>query len=442
MTDAGHVEPEPIDAEFEPAGEVVAAPQPARRSAAPRRMRGRAVAWPHLIAASSLSAVAGATVAIVVSNAGSNAPTGTLSREIDRLEQQVATLDARARQSGADTSFLRSQLDAHGDRLSQAGDAEAMLRAELAALTSQVNAISGVNGNMPVAEGAAASAFGSSTGPGATPLGVLLARINRLERIVADASSAPETTREVQRAIADLSLQVGELNLANQTLVSAFDRREAALAALETGMQEMAGEVSSLRATGKPAPRITLAAADPLPDPILDATMRAQTIRALSVMDAAARTDSAFAEEHRQLAALMPRDQELAGIAQLAAAGAPTLNSLRAGFDAAAARALRHAGDDSDDGWNWLRQSFSGVVAFEPSRREAETRETLRTARRQLDVGAIRDAVTAVSGLKGRGAEDFAIWRDKALARARLDDALRSLNLRVLGAAAASSGAG
>ena len=78
-----------------------------------------------------------------------------------------------------------------------------------------------------------------------SPLGVLLGRINRLEGIVTEDKTAPETTREVQRAIADLANQVAALDLANTTLVTAFDRREAALAALETGMQTMATDISA-----------------------------------------------------------------------------------------------------------------------------------------------------------------------------------------------------
>lgn len=420
MTDSARVEPEPIDAEFEPAEN---APEiPASRRLAPRGMRSRSVSWTHLITASGISAVAAATVAIIVNNAGSNAPTGTLAREIDTLTQSLETLVARADQAGTDIVSLRSRLEVHGDRLNRSDTTAAGLRTDLAALASQVSALSGVG------DGATPAGIAAST----TPLGVLLARINKLERIVADATSAPETTREVQRAVADLALQVAELNLANTTMVSAFDRREAALAALETGMQQIAGQLANgVLPAGSSVPLVTLATVEPPSPQLVDATTRAQTIRALSVLDAAARTDAPFAQAHRALAEMLPGDQTLAGIASLAAAGAPSLTTLRAGFDVTATRAMRHAGETSDDGWNWLRQSFEGVVSFEPSALETQTAGTLRTARRQLDVGSIREAVTAVSTLP-----DFTAWRDKALKRAALDDALKTLNLRLLGATA------
>ncbi len=426
MTDSKRAEPEPIDAEFEPA-EHAPQVQKTRRAIGPPRMRSRSVTWTHLITASTLSAVFGATVAIIVSNNASNAPTGTLAREIDALTQTLNTLEARSKQAGNDIASLRTRIDTHGDRLTRADAAEGALRTDLSALSSQVAAISGTgDGVTPI-----------SAAPSNSPLGILLARINRLERIVADATSAPETTREVQRAVADLSQQVAELSLANTTMTSAFDRREAALAALETGMQEIAGQIAIQRAPlrgGEPAATFAASA----PPSVVSATTRAQTIRALSVLEAAAQTDNGFAAAHHALATLAPGEVILTQIAATAESGAPSLATLRASFDIQATRAMRHAAEDSDDGWNWLRQAFDGVVAFAPSSLETRTAGTLRTARRQLDVGDIRDAVTAVSGLPGRSGADFSSWRDKALKRASLDEALETLNSRLLGAAAST----
>ena len=430
MTDSARVEPEPIDAEFEPAENApqVHASRQSSRRLGPPRMRSRSVTWRHLITASVLSTVFGATVAIIVSNNSSNAPTGTLAREIDSLTQKLDAVEARTQQGGIDMVSLRSRLEAQGDRLNRSDNAEAALRADLSTLSSQVGAISGAgDGVLPA--GAA---------PSHSPLGVLLARINKLERIVADATSAPETTREVQRAIADLSLQVNELALANTTLTSAFDRREAALAALETGMQQIASQGTLPAPARGSGPLVSLAAINS-PQPVMDAALRAQTIRALSVLEAAAQTDNAFTAAHRTLAALVPGDTSLTEIALTAESGAPSLATLRASFDTSAARAMRHAGEDSDDGWNWMRQAFAGVVAFAPSALETRTAGTLRTARRQLDIGDIRDAVIAVSGLPGRADPDFAVWREKALKRAALDDALAALNSRLLGAAASTA---
>jgi hypothetical protein len=434
MTGPSRDEPEPIEAEFEPAENAPAQSSRSQaRRAGPRRMRSRSVAWPHLIIASSAAAVLGATVAIIVSSASSNAPTGTLAREIDELSLAIAALQRGSEQGSADIADMRNRIDDHGDRLREKDVIDTSLRTDLGALASQLSAVSGVGtGDAP--EGAVAST---------TPLGIMLARINRLERIAADANASPETTEDVRRAIADLGSQVAELALANTTLVTAFDQREAALTALETGLHEVAAELAGERGPSPAAgPLVSLAATTMVSDTVATATTRAQTIRALAVLEAAVRNGEPFASEHAALSDLLEDDAALREIAPFSITGVPSLAKLRADFDASTIRALRHAENESDDGWNWLRQAFAGVVAFEPAQKVSFAAETIRTARRQLEVGEIRNAVNAVVGLSGRAHDDFATWRDKAMQRALLDDAMKSLNTRLLGAAAATPGPG
>jgi len=427
MTDTGRTDPEPIETEFEPAEDAPAVLK-RRTRGRPPSMLSRRVTWPALLATSGISAALAASLAIIVANANTTAPTGTLAREIDELGRLIAALDGRAQQAAVDIVAMRSRLDAHAERLKLKDEAETQLRLDLTGLASQLSAVTGASdGAAP--EGAA---------PNSTPLGVLLARINKLERIVANATAAPETTREVQRAIADLALQVAELDLANRTMVTAFDQREAALAALEAGMQDMASRIDAGAITAprtSAGPRIAMATVEP-PVAIVTATTRAQTIRALAVLEAAARSGEAFPAEHRALSDLLPDDATLLEIAELAEQGAPTLTRLRIDFHLASLRALRHAEEDSDDGWNWLRQAFAGVVTFAPTPQVSLAADTIRSARRQLDIGEIREAVTAVSALSGRAEQDFTAWREKALDRARLDAAMRAINARLLAAAA------
>jgi hypothetical protein len=260
---------------------------------------------------------------------------------------------------------------------------------------------------------------------------------------VDDDKTAPETTREVQRAIADLSNQVAALDLANNTLVTSFDRREAALAALESGMQSMAGDIAAMR-EGRPLSPRTAGAAQiaAAPPPILAATARSQAIRALSALEAAARGDRPFAREHQALASFLPEEPSLASLAEDARRGVPTLVQLRSDFAGAADRANRVATDQSDDGWNWLRASFAGVVEFEPSQLVATNAEILRNARRLLDFGDARGAIEALASISGEPGEAFSTWRVAAQRRAVLDENLRDLNARLLETAASTGGAG
>ena len=420
-------EPEPIDAEFEPAS----GPEPRRqRRAAARPMRSRSVTLNDLLIASVLACVLGAVTAIIVSNANSGAPNGTLAREIDKLARAQAELATRADNAAADVVGLRSRLDAQASRLDQQNATEALLRNDLTALTSQLSAISGAGDGSALPESMAAK----------SPLGILLARINRLESIVKDDKTAPETTREVQRAIADLSNQVAALDLANNTLVAAFDRREAALAALETGMQAVAADVTAARGGKPPPPRPDLVAQ--APPPILAATARSQAIRALSQLEAAARSDKPFGREHQALADLLPGETDLQNLIEIARTGAPTVVQLRADFASSAESAQRIATDESDDGWNWLRAAFTGVVDFEPSPTVATTRDIIRNARRQLDLGDVRGALEAVAGINGNPGAAFDAWLAKAEKRATLNENLEELNARLLQSASANAGAG
>ena len=425
-------EPEPIEVEYEPLeGAEVRPPR-----GTPKALRSRTVTFTHLIATGLVAASLGAIVAIAASNAGSGAPTGTLAREIDLLRRDVADLRAHAEAATSGVIGLRSSFSAQGDRLDLLDGGASQLRIDLAALNSQLSAISGAGaGDVP-----------HDALPAASPLGVLLARINRLEGIVAEDRYAPETTRDVQRAIADLSDQVASLDRANTTLVSAFDQRQAALAALEGGLDSLSSDVTAMRAGQPVRPRAPNAAPTITePDaqaPVIAATDRARTIRALAALEAQARGDRPFGREHAALAALLPADPSLTAIADAAAAGVLTLDQLRADFNAAAHRARKLGEQESDDGWNWLRQSFTGVVEFAPTVLVTRNAETIRTARRQLDIGDVQGAAAAVSALSGDAAGAYAIWRKRALARAKLDAALRDLNARLLGAAAISESAG
>jgi hypothetical protein len=169
---------------------------------------------------------------------------------------------------------------------------------------------------------------------------------------------------------------------------------------------------------------------------------RSRSIRALASLESAARGDKPFAAEHAALAAFLPGDTGLAAIQAAAQAGVPTMDQLRADFDSAANRARKIAERESDDGWNWLRDSFAGVIEFAPSALVARNAETLRTARRQLDIGDVQGAIAAVSSLSGDARGAYDIWHKRAGERARLDATLSDLNSRLLGAAAISNSSG
>jgi hypothetical protein len=424
-------EPEPIEAEFEPADERRARHAPGFR---PVRLRSRSATVTELLIGSSAAAIAGAMVAIIFTNASSGAGTGTLASEIDALSRAQEGLTNRAGQMSADVVELRARLDAQSDRLDRQDAGELALRSEIAAVTNQVSALSGAGSGEAV--------------PGATannsPLGTLLARIGKLERIVAEDAEAPQTTRQVQRVVADLEDQVAALEEANTRLSTALDQRQVALTALANGIETLSSEVRLLRGEAVASQRFGMDLGV-LRKPAVDlgkapagnaasAAADAKAIRALSSLETVARKGSAFMPQHQALAALMPQDADVAALGGIAPRGAPTLDQLRRDFDIAAKTAERVLADHPDDGWNWLRAS---VPASSP--RPADAAEAgaalIRQARRALETGDVSASIKSIDGLPPRAGATFTAWRDKALRRVDLDQRLADLNRRLVGTA-------
>ena len=226
-------EPQPIDAEFEPSF----APEDRRRKAfAPPPLRSRSVTLPEMLLASAAASVLGAVMAIVVTNANSGADTGTLARELDTLTSGQSDLSARADRMSEEVVAIRSRLESQSDRLARQDEAELALRGEIAAVAGQVSTLTGAGAPSP------------GTTPGNTPLGILLSRLTRLETILADDAASPQTTRQVQRSLTDLKAQVEQLYSSNTTLAGALAQREATLAAIETSLGSLSGEVERSRA--------------------------------------------------------------------------------------------------------------------------------------------------------------------------------------------------
>lgn len=430
MTNGGAVpdEPEPIDAEFEPTAESGA--EARKRSFGPTPMRSRSIRLPELLIFSGGAAVLGAVMAVVVTNANSGASTGTLAREIDTLNRAQTELSLRADQMSSDVVVLRSRIDSQAEKLTRQDADELALRAEIATVANQVSALSGAG----PASGAVATAMASNT-----PLGVLLSRINRLENVIADDASAPQTTRQLQRAFADVSERVDTLNEANTRLTEALNKRQAALSALETGLKSLSTDMDSIRgrvvADQKLGEGLGIvrrsAALSAMTRPPEFAAEESKTIRALSSLETAAQRGVPFLPQQQVLASLLPQDSGVADLRELARSGAPTSEALRREFNAAARNAERIAAERTDDGWNWLRSSAPDANVRSA---DDETADLIADARRALDAGDTRGAVEYIDGITGAPAKAFRDWRAEALRRAELDQRLETLNQRLVGA--------
>jgi hypothetical protein len=422
---AAQDEPKPIEAEFEPSY----APEPrSKKGFAPTPMRSRSATIPEMLLASAGAAVLGAVMAIAVTNANSGAETGTLAREIDSLTTSQTALSARADRMSEDLVTIRSRLESQAERLARQDEAELSLRGEIATVAGQVSALTGAGAPEP---GATA---------GNTPLGILLARLTRLETILADDAASPQTTRQVQRMLTDLTSQVEQLYVSNTTLTETLAQREATLAAIETSLGSLSGEVEHIKGEADTARRVATGLGILKPAAEARQTSMAiaagpKTVRAFSLMELAAQRSDPFATEQQALALLLPDDPDVARLAETARKGAPTAPQLKKAFELAARSTQRVVGTEGW-GWTWLRASSPEVS----DATGAEARRLIEEARQSLDEGDLRGAASAVTSLPVPASSIFAPWRDLAIRRAELDERLARLNQRLTGAAPSTEG--
>lgn len=403
-------EPEPVEAEFEPAG---GATPPPRR--VPRK-RSRYVGYRELVAASllsgSLGAAGGAAVAIVAAGSNSGASTGTLAQQIATLSAAQDALIARAAQTASDVVDLRGRVSGQAEALATQAGVDASLRLELEALDGQLNALAGLGAGAPVS--------GAMTSD--SPLGVLLARLNRVETTLAADAASPATARQMQRAVADLTSRVSGLAGEQGRLTLALNRRQLALDTLETGLEAAQLELAGLRArVENVTPGRAMMASFVAPE-------GSRIIRALAALETAAASGQPFLSQQRTLAALLPSDPDIVALEDAARNGAPSLDSLRADFTSTAQIAERLAGSPR---WGWLSRSLAATVSDRGETALAAPAPHLIAARTALESGDVAAALAAIDRLDGTAAALFAGWRTRAAVRAGLDMSLQTLALRL-----------
>ncbi len=429
-------DPEPIEAEFEPAVEP-GSEQAKRDKDAKKRMRSggnKSIGWTEFGLGLAVATLASVGISTVLAKTGAGGDTGTLAREIDGLTGQQETLLARADQVSSDIVALRAQADNQRDQIGERLSAEQALRRDLDGARSQLSALLG---------GGDADTAGNAD-PN-SPLGRLMTRIRTVEEAMADEASAPQTTRQMQRSLRNLTERVEVLDDANVELATAVERRRAAMAALEDGLERLNKELADVREglvdvddveteIGAVRQSVTdmqtAAAADRAP--IMAAAEESRTIRAIATLETAAQKGGPFLNQHRALAAMLPDNPEVIAMRDIARRGAPTMEQLRSDFRTSAGRAEASAAEKVDDGWNWLRGAMNGVVTVRRTDADRVTLQHISSARSAMEASDIRGAIDAVSELQGEPASAFRAWREAAVRRADLEDHLESLNARLL----------
>lgn len=424
-------EPEPIEAEFEPAQSQEAA---GSKPAASKSMRRRQITWVELGVGLVISSLAGAGIATVMNGGGGGISTGPLARDVSSLGSEQQALAARADEVSQELVALRARVDSQADELSARQAGEQSLRLDLEEAIGQIGVLTG--------EGDDAGFESVSSN---TPLGRLLGRIDALEETIEEESSSPQTTRQMQRSLRNLSQRVEALDEASVDLTTASERRRASIAALEQGLERMQAEFNQMREqfasvesveSELGAVRQSVAdlaeSAEDERAPIIAAAEESRAIRAIASLESAANKGGAFVQQHRTIATLYPDDPDVEALREIARRGAPTLEQLRTSFERASDRAERIAAGQVNDGWGWLRGAMSGIVTVRRTDADDRTLDVLARAEDALSAGDVGAAIGALETLEGEAAAALSDWVESAERRAEVDDRLAAINERLL----------
>ncbi len=239
-TEGTPTEPEPIDAEFEPAdGPEPEAEKPVKSG----------IGMATLAAWSIGAALAGGTIGVIGSGSTNidtakfapaeletdlkdlSSKQGNVSEKLDKAWETLSVTEAR----------LEGQVEKLNAELEAREESQALLQSEFDALVAQLDALVGSSGDTAkLAEGETATAAGNTgdTAGAATipPLQRLMTRITYLEERLAESDASPETSGQLKRALTDVSARVESLEDANDEVQRAMTKREEALASLQAGL--------------------------------------------------------------------------------------------------------------------------------------------------------------------------------------------------------------
>lgn len=431
---------DPIEAEFEPAGPPGGAGA-ASGAASAKTWARRGVSWAELAVACVLSIMIASAMSVVATRSGALGAQGAGAAADPEDGRKAA---AQASRLAADLAQLRTTVDARFEKtdaaIAERGKAEAALQADIASLNTQLTALVGAD-----------PATAQPGALGKAPLAALLARVQTLENVIEQDSDSPQTSRQVARAMHDLSIRIADLETAKDAVVRADAQKTEAVAALQRALTQANNDIARLKADvgsgvsvgaqlGGLRKSVQELKATHAAErgPILAAVSESRTLQALSALQSVSSQGRPFLPQQQKLAELLPGDADVAALKAIARRGAPTLEQLQRDFATSAERAERAAAAADDDGWDWLRTAFSGLATVRRTNVDKQTSTMLRDAQKGLETGDLHYALEIVRQLPRAAADSFEHWRADAERRSDLNERLEALNARLI--SAASSG--
>ncbi|MEQ9316053.1 MAG: hypothetical protein RLN72_09375 [Henriciella sp.] len=154
---------------------------------------------------------------------------------------------------------------------------------------------------------------------------------------------------------------------------------------------------------------------------------------ALDAIEAASARGEAFQAEYAQLAEIRPNDADVRALASLSRIAIPTPGQLRSNFRQLRNEALARDTEESS-GLGWVNTVFGESVSVRRTDAEGETAMHLTDAEAALARDDLKVAIDAIEALPETSKPVFQTWLADARRRARLEDSLEDLRLKLISA--------
>lgn len=252
------------------------------------------------------------------------------------------------------------------------------------------------------------------------------ARLSGLEEQIAALTEAQSTAIAPSRIDAiETALQSarnsgsGASNAQLVSLQAELETLRADLAALAEGQTALTSELDAARSDAQEIGQTSAR--------IISASL------ALDAIEAASARGEAFQAEYAQLEEIRPNDADVKALASLSRIAIPTSGELRSSFRELRGDALARDTEESS-GLGWVNTVFGETVSVRRTDAESETAMHLTDAEAALARDDLKVAIDAIEALPEISKPVFQTWLADARRRARLEDSLEDLRLKLISA--------
>lgn len=449
-------EDEPIDVEFtsaEPSG-----PEQKASSSGP--------GWISLVSVGVVAALAGGAIGVVAGGTdGRYAQASEVAVDISKLAEEDRALKTELTKTGESLRALEVRLSGLAETT---GKTDADAATQLGSLTTDFQALKSAYLSLvgetlppdPEDQKTPVPDDGSETGgeqkdpviplPG-TSLASILARLDAMEASGQDPDLP--AAKDFARTLAALQQKTAELEKADTELSETLEARAALIVTLTDDLEALQarfGETeqtltqistdtakvqndltTSLEALRKAVnERLTKIEGSKLTQDEEALIRRADRVLALSSLETAIRSGTAFDEEIEKLALLLPANSKVAGLRKMASQGAPTELQLKSQLSSLKPDLIKAGVPEKPKGaWAWLADLLSGMVTIREagSSDGGTASEKLDRAITSIETGDLSAALAEMKTVKGEQGKVLDTWIASAERRLEADVLLERL---------------